>query len=529
MSESKLTKADSAAEGQNTELETPRVGNAEHLVLVTAMSASMQGSHADGDEQRGSRASTYAAKPPQRDDTSAQTAFDQSRNSTDIVQNCSTLISTATNKPVAESPQAEEKGMTKKRKNRPDDDHVGFESTGIRRPRQVGNYHLEHSHPEHAAGPLAQLNSAPYASAIENRTIRDHFHQSMPMSALNPTRMPQGLVSMSTAYAAANVGPALQPTPPSFLASALRQQEAARLAAALRLSLVSPPAGHVPVRSPSQRPGIPALSGAYGVPMHPPMMASQGFPPLSYPSRPVLPSLLLQQHLLPTRNLLDLHQYDLRHNHHSTTNPSPLQVAATFGPRMLPYAAPPHHHSGLGGLSTRQSGGVLQHTLPTSEESIGASGALFRPVILFQASDETKLSPYQILLRQQIEVFCASEDDVTSHARGRNKPITLRQVGIRCRHCSRTTWNRREKGSAYFPQSLQGIYQAAQNMGASHFNDPICSQMPAALQVQFAVAIARKSSVGSGKHYWAESARKFGLVDTDRGIRTIFDAVSGVL
>ena len=526
MNESKLTKGDSAVEGQDTELETA-IGNVEHLVLLAAISTRMRGSDADGGEGKCSRTATNEANALQHDDSSAQMTSEHSRNSTYIAQNPSPLISMATSDPaVVGAPQAKKKRMTKKRKNRHDDNPVGSEAKEICRSQEVDNYQLEHSHPEQLAASLTQLNTHPHASAIGNRTILNHFYQSMPMTASNTTRMPQDSVSMHTAYAAASVGP-VHPMQTSNLVSALRQQQTARIAATLQFFLANPTAALNPVLSTSQRPAIPPLPETYGLPLPPQMLATQGFQPLT---PPVLSSLLLQQHLLPTRNLLDLHQYHPRPNHHSTANSSPLQVAATFGPRMLPCSAPTHHHtSGLGGLSTLQSGGVVHHAFPTTDATIGPYGALLRPAILFQASDETKLSPYQILLRQQIEVFCASEDDVTSHARGRNKPITLRQVGIRCRHCSRTTWNRREKGSAYFPHSLQGMYQAAQNMGSSHFNDPICSQMPAALKMEFAVAVACKSSVGSGKHYWAESARKLGLVDTDRGIRTIFDAVNGVL
>jgi hypothetical protein len=144
------------------------------------------------------------------------------------------------------------------------------------------------------------------------------------------------------------------------------------------------------------------------------------------------------------------------------------------------------------------------------------------PKLLAQSEDEFKLSPQQVFLRQQIEVFAATKDDVTTHTRGRNKPISKGQVGIRCRHCSHLPISRRQKGSTYFPASLQGIYQAAQNMSTTHLQCGLCSEMPDAIKNEFARLLATKvARPGAGRLYWAESARKLQLVDSDAGIRFV--------
>lgn len=145
------------------------------------------------------------------------------------------------------------------------------------------------------------------------------------------------------------------------------------------------------------------------------------------------------------------------------------------------------------------------------------------PVVLSLPEDETKLSAYQILLRGQIEAFTAGPEDVTTHARGRNRPITLRQVGIRCRHCKHLPQAERKKGSVYFPFALVGLYQAAQNMGSSHFHGESCSQVPSDIKEKFVDILACKSTVGAGKQYWAKSAQRLGLVDTEQGIRFVRD------
>jgi len=150
------------------------------------------------------------------------------------------------------------------------------------------------------------------------------------------------------------------------------------------------------------------------------------------------------------------------------------------------------------------------------------------PVILACPEDTFKLSSHQVLLRHQIEAFQASEEDISTHTRGRNKPIVLRQVGIRCRHCAHLPVSRRQKGSTYFPATLLGIYQAAQNMSTTHMQCGLCSEMPDSIKAQFVQVLSAKvASSGAGRPYWAESATKLGLVDTENGIMFIRDLPPG--
>ena len=65
-------------------------------------------------------------------------------------------------------------------------------------------------------------------------------------------------------------------------------------------------------------------------------------------------------------------------------------------------------------------------------------------------------------------------------------------------------------------------------MGSSHFHGESCSDMSDELKEKFVESISCKSTVGSGKLYWAQSARKLGLVDTEHGIRFIRDLVAVV-
>jgi hypothetical protein len=144
------------------------------------------------------------------------------------------------------------------------------------------------------------------------------------------------------------------------------------------------------------------------------------------------------------------------------------------------------------------------------------------PVCIARHEDSVKLSSFQVLLRKQIDAFQASDDDITTHTRGRNKPIVLGQVGIRCRHCAYLPVSRRTKGSTYFPATVLGIYQAAQNMSTTHIQCGVCSEMPPELKREFAQHLACKvASSGAGRPYWAQSAKQLGLVDTEDGIQFI--------
>jgi hypothetical protein len=77
-----------------------------------------------------------------------------------------------------------------------------------------------------------------------------------------------------------------------------------------------------------------------------------------------------------------------------------------------------------------------------------------RAVRLYIASDDDCISPYQCFARQQIELFEAQEVDVQTGAQGRNKPVQLGQVGIRCIHCADLHPKLRARAGVYYPSRL---------------------------------------------------------------------------
>lgn len=142
-----------------------------------------------------------------------------------------------------------------------------------------------------------------------------------------------------------------------------------------------------------------------------------------------------------------------------------------------------------------------------------------RPSIpLYLSCDDDSLSEYQCLVRKQIELFEARTEDVESNAQGRNRPIIMGQVGIRCRHCTMLPPKHRARGAIYYPAKLQGLYQAAQNMASGHLCEH-CQHVPIPVRAELLKLRERKSSAGGGKKYWADGVRVIGVYEDDAGLR----------
>jgi hypothetical protein len=129
-----------------------------------------------------------------------------------------------------------------------------------------------------------------------------------------------------------------------------------------------------------------------------------------------------------------------------------------------------------------------------------------------------QLSEYQIMVRQQLEIFQAGPEDVECHTQGRKKQVCLGQVGIRCRHCAGFPLRVRGRGAVYYPAKLDGIYQAAQNMAGSHLCQA-CQQIPVPLKQQIRKLRERRDNASGGKQYWADGCKALGLYETEEGLR----------
>jgi hypothetical protein len=176
---------------------------------------------------------------------------------------------------------------------------------------------------------------------------------------------------------------------------------------------------------------------------------------------------------------------------------------------------------------------VASQTPPMESAESASISATQYCRILSLDQDIDNLSPYQCMVRKQIEFFEATEDYLQDTSQGRNRPIVLNQVGIRCRHCGTLPNKQRAKGAVFFPSQLDGLYQTAQNMANKHLLHDCC-EIPANVREDLChVRLkekglkTRKSAYGGGRHYWADGLRVLGVVQTaDRRLmRTITPAV----
>lgn len=213
----------------------------------------------------------------------------------------------------------------------------------------------------------------------------------------------------------------------------------------------------------------------------------------------------------------------------------PLPILATS--QALPLLRDPPLLDGFPTVIT-MSGNSIPHALLSAPARFPAGGPTLShalrvpsgpveerklPRILHVPSDDDALSPYQCLVRKQIELFEASEADIHATAQGRNRPIVLGQVGIRCIHCGRLPIERRARGAVYFPSTLMSTYQTAQNMANSHLIKD-CNEIPKAIREDL-IRIrlrensesqnTRKSAFGGGRSYWARGLQaNHGVIET---------------
>eukprot|EP00934_Nitzschia_sp_Nitz4_P004038 Nitzschia sp. Nitz4//scaffold95_size97785//60021//61599//NITZ4_004672-RA/size97785-augustus-gene-0.109-mRNA-1//-1//CDS//3329560487//4028//frame0 len=140
------------------------------------------------------------------------------------------------------------------------------------------------------------------------------------------------------------------------------------------------------------------------------------------------------------------------------------------------------------------------------------------PIPLFLDYDVETLTEYQCLLRQQIELFEAGPEDIKASAQGRNNPILLGQVGIRCRHCTQLPLKCRPRGAVYYSRTIDGLYQVAQNMSKLHFCKT-CNQIPAETRAKLATLQKVNRRAAGGKEYWSEGLRVLGVYEDGTAMR----------
>jgi len=142
-----------------------------------------------------------------------------------------------------------------------------------------------------------------------------------------------------------------------------------------------------------------------------------------------------------------------------------------------------------------------------------------RRMLLALESDAESLSDRQCYVRTtMVEIFGATEKDVTSrHTKGAQK-LVIGQVGIRCVHCANLRTRDRAERAICYPSSISRIYQTVADMQRFHFEH--CKAITDDIRkVYKTLKTTRPRGVGSPQTYWVQSAKVLGLADTEDGIR----------
>lgn len=168
-------------------------------------------------------------------------------------------------------------------------------------------------------------------------------------------------------------------------------------------------------------------------------------------------------------------------------------------------------------VASTSSRNASRHATSTSHVDFAPTGR--SPILLATDADSSNLSPYQCLARQQIELFETVEEDVLAKAQGRNIPIRIGQVGIRCRHCSSLPRSRRAEGGAvFYSKTINGIYQVSLNMSRLHFLSN-CTMIPDNVKKSLAELKVLPRRLNKGRQFWNDSLVAQGVIEEDDFLR----------
>jgi len=140
-------------------------------------------------------------------------------------------------------------------------------------------------------------------------------------------------------------------------------------------------------------------------------------------------------------------------------------------------------------------------------------------VLLAIAEDKEWLSDMDCFIRRNLEVFCATDNDVDIAQQDRKYPVTVGQVGIRCVHCALSKGGSGARGTAVaFPYSINGIYESVREFQRLHLES--CPNLPKTVKSKL-VGFKGSASLSSVlRKYYVLAAKALGMHDTPEGIRS---------
>jgi len=139
-------------------------------------------------------------------------------------------------------------------------------------------------------------------------------------------------------------------------------------------------------------------------------------------------------------------------------------------------------------------------------------------LLLALPQDRVALSETLCVVRENIEVFTATQADVDAPAPGRKHAVVVGQVGLRCIHCRDTTkCSDRVKRAVCYPSSIKRIYRTVIDMKLDHFSQ--CKFVPVGLKNRLdELKAVHTRSTGTTMQYFIHAAHQLGMEDSPSGV-----------
>jgi hypothetical protein len=139
-------------------------------------------------------------------------------------------------------------------------------------------------------------------------------------------------------------------------------------------------------------------------------------------------------------------------------------------------------------------------------------------MLLALPDDRVSLSETLCVVRENIEVFTATQRDVDAPAPGRKHAVVVGQVGLRCIHCRHTMkCSDRVKRAVCYPSSIKRIYRTVIDMKLDHFSK--CKFVPTTLKNHLSELKAiHTRSTGTTMQYFIQAAHMLGMKDGPSGV-----------
>jgi len=159
---------------------------------------------------------------------------------------------------------------------------------------------------------------------------------------------------------------------------------------------------------------------------------------------------------------------------------------------------------------------MIPSPIPTVENLIHGDAAIS---LAIPQDTEWGLSDLDILVRNNLEVFQATEDDVLSAHLDGKFPINCGQIGIRCIYCAHKNVEGARRGAVMYPYSLNSLFECTRILQIMHLEQ--CPHVPDDLRKKIASLKRSFFSIGtmalssSLRRYYIVSAKSLGLFDKD--------------